>query len=142
MPTTVRTVRDPKPDIRLAALEAARFIQVRLQKYPPGVSGCYARTGALGQSVDIMELQPGTAIVYSSLGRIARWVYKTGTGIFGPTGQYITPTRAKVLRWVCTDGTVHFARRVRGFPAWPNLREARGQLAGKWVKWLWPTRGI
>lgn len=45
--------------------------------------------------------------------RHAMWAHD-GTGIYGPRGQYITPRRAKVLRWYAKGGKPIFARRVRG----------------------------
>lgn len=42
--------------------------------------------------------------------------HEEGTGLFGPTRDYIRPRRARFLRWV-EDGRVHFARKVRGVPA-------------------------
>ena len=50
-----------------------------------------------------------------------------GTGLWGPTGQRITPRSAKVLRWTRGRGAgqaVHFARSVAGSPPKRYLRNA------------------
>lgn len=50
----------------------------------------------------------GTNVFY------ARWAHD-GTGIYGPRGRYITPRRAKFLRWYSkSSGKPIFAKRIRG----------------------------
>ena len=38
-----------------------------------------------------------------------------GTGLWGPSRDYIRPRRARCLRWV-SNGQVHFAAKVKGVP--------------------------
>jgi hypothetical protein len=46
-----------------------------------------------------------------------------GTGIYGPRGMPIRPTRARVLAWN-EGGRMHFARSVRGMKGRPFLADA------------------
>jgi hypothetical protein len=55
--------------------------------------------------------------------KYARLVHD-GTGIFGPHAQMIEPKTAKVLAWKGANGKMHFAKKVRGMPANPFLRDA------------------
>ncbi len=50
-----------------------------------------------------------------------------GTGVYGPTGQPITPARSKYLRWIDNNtGQVRFARSVRG----------TNEHKGWWTRWV------
>jgi hypothetical protein len=53
----------------------------------------------------------------------ARFVHD-GTGIYGPHHQMIEPVNAKVLHWQGVGGVDFFARKVKGMPPNPFLRDA------------------
>ncbi len=53
----------------------------------------------------------------------ATWV-EEGTGIFGPTGQIITPKNAKKLRFVARDGTLIFTKSIKGMQERPFIDAA------------------
>jgi len=59
---------------------------------------------------------------------------ETGTGIFGPRGQMITPKRAKMLVWEDKSGNLIFAKAVRGRPATPYLKPALDRQFPKFAK--------
>lgn len=42
--------------------------------------------------------------------------HEHGTGLWGPSHDYIRPKRARFLRWVTPEGAVVYAAKVRGVP--------------------------
>jgi hypothetical protein len=73
-------------------------------------------THELGQVRGQLAVRVGTNVSY------ALHVHE-GTGIYGPTGQPITPKRARVLRWNGRDGVV-YRPRSKGSRGRPYLRNA------------------
>ena len=53
----------------------------------------------------------------------AVWV-EEGTGVFGPTGQIITPKNALKLRFVARDGAVIFTKSILGMPGRSFVEDA------------------
>lgn len=77
------------------------------------------RTGALADSVSHTEPALADNLVTCTITAdvfYARW-QDEGTGIYGPSGQRIFPTHAKVLRfdWAAAGGVV-YAKSVAGSP--------------------------
>jgi hypothetical protein len=56
---------------------------------------------------------------------------EVGTGIYGPAARYITPVRAKALRWFDKGGNPVFARRVRGSKPKRYFRKGLERTFGK-----------
>lgn len=64
------------------------------------------------------EYTDGTTYVYFASTRPYAGFQEYGTGLYGPLKKYITPKRAKFLKWAdSTSGDVHYAKRVKGTPA-------------------------
>ena len=51
------------------------------------------------------------------------WV-EEGTGVFGPTGQVITPKTARMLHFVARDGAVIFTKSILGMPGRSFVEDA------------------
>lgn len=68
-------------------------------------------TGNLKQSIEVRVTPPGAQV--GSDEDYAAWVHE-GTGVFGPHKQRIYPKRGSYLVFTAKDGTVVFARSVRG----------------------------
>ncbi len=51
------------------------------------------------------------------------WV-EEGTGVFGPSGQIITPKTAKKLRFVARDGALIFTKSILGMPGRSFVEDA------------------
>lgn len=82
-----------------------------------------------------------TRVIFGSRLPDARAVYQeVGTGLYGPMHRWITPKRAKALRWFdnrpgvpggpSPTGAVHFAKRVRGSPPQLYMATAMRELFG------------
>lgn len=114
---------------RTAALEeAGRYVQAKAAIYPPPPpASTYRRTGTLGRSIAVGEVQgadsPRTYVEVGTNLHYAPYV-EYGTGLYGPRGQYITPKIAKFLAWKTGDDKWVFARRVRGMHPWHFMQKA------------------
>ena len=75
------------------------------------------RTGAMSRGWTKTPLQLTALGMVLHFGSDVKHAFfqELGTGLWGPSHDYIYPKRAKVLRWV-SNGQVHFARRVKGVP--------------------------
>lgn len=76
------------------------------------------RSGTLADSIDVVPATGGTLVTTTITAAAPYAQYQDeGTGIYGPTGARIFPTRAKVLvfDWPAAGGTV-FARSIAGAP--------------------------
>lgn len=76
------------------------------------------RTGTLQRSIlTNVDYPKGEVTVNEKYGE---WI-ENGTGIYGPTGQRITPKKAKALAWMGAGGMV-FARSIKGMKARPFFK--------------------
>lgn len=74
-------------------------------------------TQQLGSYNRMPLVRVGTNVKY------ARFVHD-GTGLYGPRHAVIKPKQAKVLRWTKRDGTVRYAKFIRGMAPNPFLKKA------------------
>lgn len=127
---------DPRPQVPAALETLGLRVISQLQVLPPPAP-TYDRTGRLVSSLRL-RYGPGYVDVVSPL-PYARWVYVTGTGLYGPRRRYITPVRARFLVFRIKTGDIIRTRRVKGFPRWPNLGRLSEYLGGvDWRRLLWP----
>jgi hypothetical protein len=95
-------------------------------------TGTGAMLASIGKDIRVAPGRSVTGIV-DSTDEAALWVQQ-GTGVYGPTGQRITPRRSRALRWPDRRGGAGFVFRdsVAGQTAnpfmWRGLR--RGTLLG------------
>lgn len=87
------------------------------------------RTGALSASIFARVVQRGDLPIGQVGTPLKRglWLDK-GTGIYGPRGRRIVPTRAKYLRWTTRTGQVVFASSVKGIKPTKFLRNSLNVL--------------
>lgn len=87
-------------------------------------------SGDLGRSMHalVVEADVSHAVAQAGTDKEHGVFVEYGTGIYGTgegaTRQPIRPKTGKFLRWVGKDGTVHFAREVKGMEPRPFLRPA------------------
>lgn len=122
-PTAAQVKRIIDQETDRALVDTARYVRSKAAQYPPKAnSASYQRTGTLGRSIAVGNIQRrytersievGTNLHY------ARYV-EEGTGLYGPAKQLIRPKTAKVLAWRSVGaGTKLVAS---------GLRRSRGQL--------------
>jgi hypothetical protein len=89
-------------ELELALRDTAMYLRSKMAQYPPPPpESTYRRTGTLGRSYAFTPPElVGSKLVVNVGSNLyyAPWV-EEGTGIYGPKGQPIVPTHAKVLAW-------------------------------------------
>jgi hypothetical protein len=134
MPVSVKVNLDLRPLVNNPASPVRRHMALA----GAAVKGVAQR----GAPVDNGRLRPATSnreiLAYpeirqriSSHTRYAWWV-NTGTGIYGPRRRMIRPRKkGGLLRWVGKDGTVRYARKVKGMRPRRYLVDAVKAVIGK-----------
>ena len=76
------------------------------------------RTGELARGWKLTRKRSTRMLSISLVSSVKHALFQErGTGIFGPTGRYIVPKRAALLRWKSPTGKWCSAKRVKGVPA-------------------------
>lgn len=90
-----------------ALTDIGRYVRAKAAKYPEkGDSTTYRRTGTLGRSITVSEVQQAgrTATVYVGTNLHYAKHVEYGTGIYGRSGQRIRPKNGRALAWRSTGG--------------------------------------
>lgn len=100
-----------------AGAQALDTIAQRMINYARATKAVQYRSGQMAagwSKTPVVHTALGLLISFFSNVKHAFW-QEFGTGLWGPTHDYIRPKRASVLRWV-SGGVTHYARKVRGVP--------------------------
>lgn len=91
------------------------------------------KTGKLEQEMEMARKDSNTYYIGSDV--FYRWWVHDGTGIYGETGQRITPITAKFLRFEW-NGQIIYAKSVRGQEANPYYERAIESMEGKGEEYI------
>ncbi len=144
-----------RTELHTALRDLGQYVRAKAARYPEkGDSSSYRRTGTLGRSIAVSDVQQAgrTATVYVGTNLHYAKHVEYGTGIYGRTGQRIRPKNARALAWRSTGGAagpaaviiaaglgrrsgrfvrnqrrdvyLNFARSVRGMRGWHFMQRA------------------
>lgn len=142
-------------EVDAALNDIGRYVRAKAAKYPPKAdSTTYRRTGTLGRSITVSDVQhrPGESLVYVGTNLHYAKHVEYGTGVYGRSGQRIRPKNAKALAWRSTgriagpagvliaagiakrkgkfrrararDIYLNFAKSVKGMRGWHYMQKA------------------
>ena len=110
---SVRQIRAVMHAETVSALEdMGKYVQAKAAKYPKqSPTSTYLRTTTLGPSIAVGPVMHGGGAYRVKVGTNKNYAphVEYGTGIYGKTGQPITPKSGKVLAWVATRGRLQQA---------------------------------
>ena len=85
----------PSGDVHNLVEQTTNMVQIATLRETPVMTGAMLRT--IGDEIRVAPGRSVRGVVYST-DEAALWVQQ-GTGIHGPTGTPIVPTRSRALRW-------------------------------------------
>ena len=116
----------------VSALEdMGKYVQAMAAKYPKqSPNTTYTRTGTLGRTIAVGKVQHGGGTYRIQVGTNVPYAphVEYGTGIYGKSGQPITPKNGKFLSWIATRGRLEKAGQVGHLMIAGGMVRRKGKL--------------
>jgi len=121
-----RAIGDPGGPVGDALMRLAREVATSARRRAPRATGqlagsIRAELGGRGGSLQARVVADAPHAVY----------VHEGTGVYGKRGRMIRPRAARVMAWRDSGGGWVFAKKVRGVPPRPFLKQAAEAVIGR-----------